>query len=295
MTQIAVGSEEGVGEIRRRLDGEFRLLKKEGIDVSVRETSRGGVPFLDLSVRNYPERGSAQDVLRLFKHYLAVALSDVIVNGWEASLVRKILNENYRGFDRREQEIILSNVGHDLDGGGLSGARFYRLSRKGKVLQRLLDYLDGSDELVLEGFVRFRLKDYREELEDAVDRAVDEFLLEKEYDEFIRMLRYFVATREPRIGSVHVIFADDGVFKVFADDGRKVREELLDGSADGPDQNFAPEDLLVGTLVALAPAGVNIHPAGAKDCDRLIATIRDVFGERVTVCKGCPLCRRPPE
>ena len=38
--------------------------------------------------------------------------------------------------------------------------------------------------MILEGFVHFRLSDYKETLEEIVDFAVNQFIIEKEYTEF---------------------------------------------------------------------------------------------------------------
>lgn len=57
----------------------------------------------------------------------------------------------------------------------------------------------------LEGFVRFRLKDIIDEIEMAIEMSVDDFIIQKEYNEFIDLLRYFVELQEPRIDLVNVI------------------------------------------------------------------------------------------
>ena len=41
--------------------------------------------------------------------------------------------------------------------------------------------------MILEGFVHFRLPDYEETLEEIVDFAVNQFIIEKEYTEFINL------------------------------------------------------------------------------------------------------------
>ena len=57
----------------------------------------------------------------------------------------------------------------------------------------------------MEGFIRFRLKDYIEELKYIIDGSVDELLIDREYNEFIKLLRYFVEIQEPKVEEVHVL------------------------------------------------------------------------------------------
>ena len=44
-----------------------------------------------------------------------------------------------------------------------------------------MDYFDNSNSIILDGFVNFRLKDYIKDLEEIVDKAVDDFLTDREY------------------------------------------------------------------------------------------------------------------
>ena len=67
------------------------------------------------------------------------------------------------------------------------------------VHRALTSYLIFNDNLNLEGFVRFRTKDYWDFLCETVDSAADAYLINREYQEFIRLLRYFVELQEPKV------------------------------------------------------------------------------------------------
>ena len=82
------------------------------------------------------------------------------------------------------------------------------LSRHNQILSEVNQYLDTNSNLYLEGFFRFRLKEYFTELERSVELSMDNFLVEQEYHEFIRLLQYFVEVQEPRIEEVHVLIKD---------------------------------------------------------------------------------------
>ncbi len=78
----------------------------------------------------------------------------------------------------------------------------YQIRRRNVIVRKLMDYFENTDSLILDGFVNFRLKDYMKDLEEIVDKAVDDFLMEREYKEFIRLLRYFVDIQEPKISTL---------------------------------------------------------------------------------------------
>ena len=293
MHAITIGTAAGIDEIRQRLDDEFRFLQEEGVKVRIGQSHRGPFAFLDCEVDvDATARSSQTDAL--LRHYVASALSDVIVEKWESDLIRKIIRGSYSYFSRDEQDLIADYTGRTLNGGSDS-PHGYKVNRKSQILHRLRDYFDTADELVLEGFVNFRLRDYIEELEDAVDRAVDEFLMEREHREFIRLLRHFVEIQEPRIEHVHVLLGPGNSFRLVDDDGGAIRSESLEEFVvEMVDSEVSYEDLLISALITLAPHTLTVHlsdrPPGR---DEALETILGVFGDRTTRCEGCHLCNSP--
>lgn len=290
---ILIGASEQIDEVRRRLDLEFRHLREEGIGVSVDETNLGDLVFLGCNV-TAPSKGLPDDqVDNLFRHYVANALSDIIVDTWEKIRIRKIIRANYYYFTREEQEMLVDYSLRNLSSlpEAANSGEIYRASRKSRVFHKLLDYLDWSNELVIDGFITFRLKEYTEELEDAVDQAVDDFLMEREYREFIRLLKYFVDVQEPRFDHVHVLVKPDNTFKLMDDDQKVIPNDSLEEFVvEMIESEINYEDLLVSTLITLAPQKVTIHCSTRNDRDESVEIIKNVFGERVEVCHGCPLC-----
>jgi putative sporulation protein YtxC len=293
---ITIGTAEGIEPIRQRLDEEFRYLQDEGVQIRIGQSIRGNFAFLDCVVDSESSAPDAQDTPSqadlLMRHYVASALSDVIVEQWEQDLIRRIIRGTYYYFTRDEQDLIASYTGRNLAGSAPPGStQVYKVNRKAQILHRLRDYLEGADELVVEGFVTFRLRDYVEEVEDAVDRAVDDFLMEREYREFVRLLKYFVDVQEPRMDHVHVLMRSGGSFKLVDDQGCAIKSEYLEEFVvEMVESEVNYEDLLISALITLAPRRVTVHTIPGIERDESIETIKGVFGERVTLCEGCEFC-----
>jgi putative sporulation protein YtxC len=285
---IAIGTAEGIDAIQQRLTYEFRYLQQEGVHVRIGQSNRGSLSFLDCSVE---EETTPPEMDLLIRHTVAHALSDHIVDQCEDYLLRKIIRTSYSYFTPDEQDQILSYSDRTLNGPPGNSLR-QKISRKCQILHRLRDYLDdGADELVLEGFLTFRLRDYMEELEDAVDKAVDDFLMEREYNEFVRLLQYFVEVQEPRLERVQVVMRPGGLFKLLDEEGRPVRSEYLEEFVvEMVESEVNWEDLLVSALITLAPRQILIHGADASNWDESLETIRRVFADRVAFCSACPIC-----
>jgi putative sporulation protein YtxC len=301
LEEIRVGTVDNVDRVRDRLSLEFGFLAQQGFPVSVEEARRGEITVFVCRLadersasKRFPSSGQPEDVKIMFRHYLANALSDLVVNEWEKTILRQLIKTHYDGFDQGEQRVILSSARRSLD--CRTDGRpdlFRRIERKGRVLRLLLDYLGSQQEINLDGFITFRLQEYREQLGDAIGRAVDDFLMEKEYVEFINLLRHFVEAQPPKLRLVHAIILPKGGFRLMDDKGATVTREYLAESFVEVEAEVNSEDLLVSALITIAPERVVLHCSVELDRLEALDTIRGVFEGRVTTCRSCQICRKP--
>ena len=290
----SIGTLNHTERLQQRLDQELGPLKSKGIHIETREHQRGKIHFLDLILKNR-DTGAGRDTVALVTEIVAKTLSDLIVDEMEAGIIRRILKESYQYVQRDEHEDLLSSVNREIESADSAyGLMMNKPMRKEHVLSKLVEYLGQDDHLVLEGFVRFRLKDYVAELEEAVERAVDDYVMEKEYGEFIRLLRYFVDTQEPRVDTISVVVAENGEFWLADRNGKKIENDQMDDLvAEVADGDIEYEDILVSNLITMAPARVVIHqPKDVEARGTYMETIKSVFGGRVQMCPGCPLCSK---
>lgn len=291
MPGISIATAEHPAAVRQRLTEELLQLKREGLDVSLSETIRGNLTLLgcDIKGRTRLPPGEAQLVLRYF---IANALADVIINHWEETVVRELVRDECRQFTAEERKEIAEIVLKRLDETWNSSQASPHPKRRNQIVKKLWEYLETSHFLVLEGFIRFRLGEYREELRELVSRAADDFVVEKEYQEFIRLLRYFVDLQGPQLPEVQVVLNADDRFDLFDGNNRALRTEgLRNQSQLLGEEELNHGDLLISTLIALSPTHITLHQASSRVTPELTDTIKDVFAGRVDFCPGCPLCR----
>ncbi|MHB8172453.1 MAG: sporulation protein YtxC, partial [Thermincolia bacterium] len=203
---ISIGAQTHVDALMAKLESEFDLLQAEGIKIDLEESNSGNYTFIGCNIANYGQCDyTHEDTQSIFKHYVANIIADAIIGYFERDLIREIIQENYYYFNEEERNNINRNAAKymNLDGDVTGEYMVYQIGRKSMILQRVLEYLQNNDQLVIEGFIKFRLKEYLQELQEAVDRAVDDFMMEREYKEFIRLLKYFVEIQEPRVDKVH--------------------------------------------------------------------------------------------
>ncbi len=301
MDLITIGVEENTDIVHERLKDELKVLSKQGINLDLNERVQGDLRFFDYSVSNHAfSKFSYNDIIYISKHYVANAISDIIIDIMEKGLLRKCINSGYYYFNEDERHRIFECACKVL---GIAGEQnnqscVYRLSRKARVLQKVLDYLENNSSIIISGFVRFRMKDYMTELEDATDRAVEEYLMEKEYNEFIKLLRYFVEIQEPKVDTVNIFKNPDSSYKLLDGYGAKIDNELLDDLADEIlEKNINHDDLLISSLITIAPLRIVFHTGAVNKDTEILDTIKKVFHNRIAYCNGCELCyvRKPVE
>lgn len=289
MTQpICIGTSSVPNLLLKRLNHELAHLQREGFPLNIDIDRIGDVTFMGCRLQNRP--GISKDTLPIIKTNIADCLADLIIDEWETRIVVKIIRDNYFYYSDEEKQIILQKVREILNPAGFE---FYqRCLRKEMVMDRILEYLDLSQELILEGFVNFRLKDYCCDLENIVNSAVDEFLLEKEYQEFIRLLKYFVDIQEPKVNKVKILFKSTGNYAILDEKDTPLHHECLEGlMVDVLENEINYDDLLISAMITLAPRELELHLEEGVPTSDTIRTIQSVFDRRITYCGGCQLCR----
>ncbi len=221
--------------------------------------------------------------------YLADIIADIVIDKLEKKFINRIIRYKYQHFNNDERTQIQKLAVEHLNDGLRSNNKILgKIVRKKEIIKEIINYLYQNQDLNIEGFARFRLKNYLDELKLAVERAVDDYIVQKEYNEFIDLLRYFVDLQEPRISLIHVLQDDDKSFQIMDKYQNIISNEYLEGYlADMFDEEVESEDLLVSALINVAPAKIVLH----FDDQEVEETVKNIFGDRVEICKGCDICK----
>lgn len=228
-------------------------------------------------------------VQRIHRYYLANALAETILLHWEKEHIRQIIKKKHRLTEDNWKVVISKAL--DYLNRGLGQVRGNRVNRKTSLVTQILNCLEHSAIFDIEGFLSFRTQEYKLDVSKAVEFAINEHVVEKEYLEFIQLLRHFVDNQKPCLESLHVGMTPQGKFHLYNDEGVKVTHQFLEDYQLDNIQELGYEDLLVSALIAVAPRQITLHIRyeGYKDT---LGTIRSVFGERVQDCQGCSLCEK---
>ncbi|WP_333594005.1 putative sporulation protein YtxC [Anaerospora hongkongensis] len=293
MKLLSVGLTGISQDITIRLQQDCCSLMHEGFRIAIDEMNRGKYTFIgcnivegELSFRNY------ERVKDSLKNYVAKIVADFILANEEKTIIQRLIERNYHYFSKEEQKIIYDNSLKLLNDSSCCVIQdFSAGSRRKRIISRLMEYLDHHHELVVDGFVQFRLKDYRDNLAQIVDKAVDELMLDLEYQEFIRVLRYFINVQEPQVEETHVIIQGTSSFKLLDENGQSIDNQYLDSFDAHYSDEINYQDLLITALIAVSPHHVVLHNPYLPATNELIRTIKSIFEDRVMHCSGCELCK----
>jgi putative sporulation protein YtxC len=220
--------------------------------------------------------------------YLANIIADIVIEYIKKKFLNNIIRNRYQEFSLAEQNMIEEMTVDNLDKLLQRSNKPGNILSKEEIVKKILTYFHQNENMNLEGFVRFRLKDIIDEIEMAIEMSVDDFIIQKEYNEFIDLLRYFVELQEPRIDLVNVIKKKNGSFQILDQERKEISSEYLEGYlADMFKDEVEYEDLLVSALINLAPQKIRLH----FQRDEVEETVRRIFGQKVEICRGCSLCQ----
>jgi putative sporulation protein YtxC len=220
----------------------------------------------------------------VFVEKLSSVLADYLTTAYNGMLLNRIARKNY-GYllpDERREIIVIAQKKLQE-----SSQNFFdtviRLRRRNLITRKLTDFLNQSNHIILEGFVTFRMKEYVKELEEIMDWAVRQYLIEKEYQEFIKLLTCFVRMQKPKFHCVHVIAEKDSSFSVYDENMDRISEKWFsEWDNEQMDGSIKEEDLLISFLISAAPEKIIVHNVSDIGNRELLETISRVFSGRVT-------------
>ena len=223
----------------------------------------------------------------LFLEKISSILSLLVIDELEENFINKIILEYYFYFDCNERKDIL-NLCFDIMSNDFSDI----FDKKFKLLYNVFyNFLLDNKSLYLQGFTNFRLKSYFKILDDIVAEAVNCFVVEKEYLEFVSLLKLYINSQDSSCNLVHLIYTSNEEESILLDENK----EIINISHDNlnakylSDISFSANDYTLNTLLTILPKEIYIHLIDDY-IDDFINTLITIFENRVHLCTDCNIC-----
>lgn len=223
--------------------------------------------------------------LELFLSTISNILMFLVLDIYEENITRNILQKEYFYFDKLERKEVLNKF-RDICLDDIES-----FERKENVLfNTFYQFLSQNSKMYLKGFVTFRLKDYSKEIERIVDNAVNQYLIEKEYTEFVSLLKLYINSEESTTDLVHLIYHNEESILLDKDKNRIKTDINLLNAKFLSDISFSSSDMVLNTLLNMIPKKIYIHLLD-EEADEFITTLELIFENRIRICRDCNICR----
>lgn len=238
--------------------------------------------------KNYNEKTTQK-----FNIYFGEIIYNIIVNEFLKQDMEYFLNENY--FFLKEEEVyevkdIIKNA-VTCNSKIMNDDMIFYLNRKNAIVKKIIACNERSNEFNINGFITFRMKELLTDFESIVDKVVEKYMAEKEYNEFIKLLKYFVDIQESKIEEINIMVKGSGEYLMLDEYGKNLLEFMLSEVYDANYQtNTSMEDVIISSLITNSPRKIVLHNISLCDNIEFIETIKNVFCDRVKICDGCKIC-----
>jgi len=220
-----------------------------------------------------------------YYNYLSNTITKAIINFFEETLIHDNINLNYFYFTSLEKKKILENTLNLLLEKDNYNMRYDYINNS------VFNYLTTNHSFYLQGFINFKLKDYIDFLNNQIDIAVNKFIIDKEYVEFVNILKLYIKSESEnsKIEHLHLIYKDKT--SIIIDNNKNIVtcNDNIKKSKYISDISFSSNDFALNTLLNLLPKKLTIHLVNGY-CDEFINTLKLIFNEQISICEDCDMC-----
>lgn len=221
-----------------------------------------------------------------FYNVFSSIIASTVIEFYEKDIIKHIINSNYFYFTDIEQRKIFDIVNNYLYNNELIESYI----RKDSITISCIEYFTNNKSAILDGFVNFRLNEYIKIIDYIVDMAVNKFVIDREYTEFIDLLKCYINSKDYGTTDVHLIYQNEE--SILLDEFKKVidLDDSILNSKYLSDITFSSNDYTLNTLLTLLPQRIYIHLVDGTQ-DEFINTLKLVFDDRVYLCNDCNICK----
>lgn len=268
------------------------VLKQKNIIIGVVESQEGITHIVKLIC---DDDSYDQNICNRINLYISNILYEIVIAKYKEKELFEFLTETY--FFLKHDEIL--EVEEDIMDVLLKRNKpkddifIYCNNKINSILDKIQECIEENKEVNINGFLTFRMRELREDIEDIIEKVVEGYMVEKEYKEFIKLLKYFVDIQESKMEKVNIYVLENAKYKITDGYDEDIFTSFLKDLSEcklGIDANV--EDIIISGLITNSPKCINIY--GRENCanKEFIDTIVNVFGDRVRICSNKKMCEK---
>ena len=204
---------------------------------------------------------------------------------YEDNLITDSIYLNYFYFNKTEIKSIIENTQKLLKEYDVINTKYDLINNS--IFKHLLNH----HSLYFKSFIDFRLKEYKDLIDKKIDLAVNQFLIDKEYIEFVNILRLYINSESSSSNLEHLHLIYKNKYSIIIDDNKNIVScnDNITKAKYISDITFSSNDLALNTLLNLLPHKITIHLVDGFQ-DEFIETLKLIFQNKITICEDCDIC-----
>ncbi len=212
-------------------------------------------------------------------------LSYLVIDELEEGFLSNLIQHNYFYFDAIERKKILDYCFNLFS----EDFTTYFDKKFSYLTKQFYTYLKEHKSIVLMGFINFRIKNYFKILDEVIEEAVNSFIIEKEYLEFISLLKLYINSQASKCNIIHFVYQKNSPILL---DENKIPIPFSDNICQAKylsDITFSQNDYILNTLLTLLPKKIYLHLID-HNIDEFVNTLILIFEKKIELCTDCNIC-----
>ena len=246
------------------LQGLRELLKKKDILVGFVESIEKKTHIIEIICEENSYNEKVEEIINL---YISNILYRIVIDNYRKKEIFEFITDNYFFLKQREILEVEDEIVKVLkcEETTKNEDSIYCLNRINSMVEKIKDCIREKQEINIEGFITFRMKKLRGDIESIIDKVVERYMVEKEYKEFVKLVKYFVEIQECKIEEINIIIEENNNYIIKNGDGKDLYYDFLkEITAEQGRLELNMEDVLISGLITSAPK--NIIICGKEKC-----------------------------
>lgn len=228
---------------------------------------------------------------------LASALTKFILTDWLADFVEGRIAEDHPYLSAEDQEYVRLLTCHAFRTKPVDAFDGRWEKWRSNIQDTIRSILMRTGTVNINGVLRFRARDFLRAVDYTITDVVEHFLADREYEEFVSMLRVMLDAQPLSTQTLHVFCTNERVW-ICDESGELLQDEEVTAAAKqvSDDDSVDAEDLAMSILIMRSPCAIVLHDLSrGATWPSFAETVERVFLERVSFCGACTTCARLSE
>lgn len=162
---------------------------------------------------------------------------------------------------------------------------------------KIKEYLESSSVINVNGFIKFRLKFIKDYVQQIVEKCIDNYLIKKEYTDFISMLKYFSEDDDTEAKENINIMFNDGKLQIYNEDMEKISLiSNVEFSEELEPSEIIYDESIVNSIITISPKKIIMHLTKSYESmdevsKNTVDIINKLFVDRIKFCMDCEYCK----